>query len=105
MDIIQRVKIMTPEQITDIIRQTLFVAVEISAPILVITLILGLSISVFQSVTHITETTLIFIPKIFTFTITFGICFPWMLKIMTKYTYEILITHWNNLYTYANYAM
>lgn len=88
---------MTPGEITDIIRQALFVAAEISAPILVVTLVLGMSISIFQSVTSITETTIIFIPKIFTFTITLALVFPWMMKIMVKFCQEIFITHWGRI--------
>lgn len=96
---------MTPEEITEIIRYTLVIATEISAPILLVTLMLGLSISIFQSVTQITETTLIFIPKILTFALTLGIFFPWMLKLMTKFTYVILIDQWDKIMSWTNYAM
>lgn len=96
---------MSPEEITDLVRYTLFIATQISAPILVITLVLGLTISIFQSVTQISETTLIFIPKIFVFCLTLGICFPWMMKILTKFTYDILIEHWNKVVMLSNYAM
>ncbi len=96
---------MTPDEITEIVRYTLVIATEMSAPILLVTLMLGLTISIFQSVTQISETTLIFIPKIFTFAITFGIFFPWMLKVMTKFTYDILIDQWDKLMLWSNYAM
>lgn len=96
---------MTPEEITYIVRYTLVIATEISAPILLVTLMLGLTISIFQSVTQITETTLIFIPKILTFTLTFGIFFPWMLKIMTRFTYEIFIDQWDKLMALSSNAM
>lgn len=86
---------MNTGEITDIIRQTLFIAIEISAPILIITLLLGLIISLLMSVTQITEATLIFIPKLFTVCITFAICLPWMLKILIRFTHEILINQWN----------
>lgn len=96
---------MTPEQIANIVRQTLFVAMEISAPILIITLFIGLGVSIFQSVTQITETTLIFIPKLICFTVMFALTLPWMLKIMMRYTYDILITHWNSVMDITNNVM
>lgn len=96
---------MTPEQFTDLIRYTIFVAVEISAPMLFVLLLIGLAVSVFQSVTQITETTLLFIPKILFFSITFAFAFPWIMKIMSHYTHTIFIDHWNNVISMTNYAM
>jgi flagellar biosynthetic protein FliQ len=89
-----RVPIMNSENAADIIRQTLFVAAEISAPMLIISLLLGLGISLFQSVTQITETTLILVPKIFFFGVTFAFTFPWILKILLRFTNDIFLIHW-----------
>ncbi len=86
---------MTEEIAIDLIRYSLFIAAEIGAPILIITLLIGLGISIFQSVTQITESTLIFVPKILSFGVILGIIFPWMLKIMMKFTHEILVHYWN----------
>lgn len=88
---------MSSEEAIDILRFTLFVAAEISAPMLVITLMIGLGVSIFQSVTQITETTLIFIPKLFFFAVTFSLLLPWMLKIMIRFTYDIMINYWNSI--------
>lgn len=55
---------MTPDQAVDIIRETLYVALVISAPILAVGLVIGLVISLFQAVTQIQEQTLTFVPKI-----------------------------------------
>lgn len=88
---------MTEEQLIDLIRLTLFISMEISAPILVTTLVIGLGVSVFQSVTQITETTMIFIPKLLCFAVTFAVTLPWILKIMVRYTYDIIVTHWNSI--------
>jgi flagellar biosynthetic protein FliQ len=96
---------MTPEEITDLIRYTLVIATEISAPILIVTLLLGMSISIFQSVTQITETTLIFIPKLVVFSITLAIFFPWMAKIMIRFTNEILINRWDAVISWTSYVM
>jgi len=96
---------MTPEQATDLIRLTLVVAVEISAPILIITLLIGLGVSIFQSVTQIHETTLIFIPKLVCFTITFAMTFPWIMKMLIRFSYEILVIHWGNVISLAHNAI
>lgn len=88
---------MTEEIATDLIRYSLFIAAEISAPMLIITLLIGLGVSIFQSVTQITETTLIFIPKFLFFGLTFGLTFPWMLKVMIRFTHDIVINHWNTI--------
>jgi flagellar biosynthesis protein FliQ len=93
---------MTEEIATDLIRYCLFITAEISAPILIATLLIGLGISIFQSVTQITESTLIFIPKIVFFGLILGLTFPWMLKIMIRFTKDIMINHWN---TIVNFSM
>jgi flagellar biosynthetic protein FliQ len=86
---------MTEEIAVDLIRYSLFIAAEIGSPILVATLLIGLGISIFQSVTQITESTLIFVPKILSFGLILGLTFPWMLKVMMRFTHEIIIHHWN----------
>jgi flagellar biosynthetic protein FliQ len=93
---------MSPEEATNLIRLSLFVAAEISAPVLVITLLIGLGVSIFQSVTQITETTLIFIPKLLCFGIVFAISFPWILKVMMRFTYDIIVNHWNAIMLMSN---
>ena len=55
---------MTEETIIEITRQTLFVIIECAAPLLLISLIIGLIISIFQTVTSIQEQTLTFVPKL-----------------------------------------
>ena len=55
---------MTEQQVMDITRDALFLIIECSAPLLLISLIVGLVISIFQTVTSIQEQTLIFVPKI-----------------------------------------
>jgi flagellar biosynthesis protein FliQ len=96
---------MNQETATDLIRLSLFVAAEISAPILIIALLIGLGISIFQSVTQITETTLIFIPKIVCFALALGLLFPWMLKVLMRFTYDVVINHWNDIMSAANNAL
>ena len=56
----------TEGQVMDIAREALFLIIKVSAPLLLISLIIGLIISIFQTVTSIQEQTLTFVPKIVT---------------------------------------
>ncbi|MCR4655306.1 MAG: flagellar biosynthesis protein FliQ [Lachnospiraceae bacterium] len=54
---------MTVETVVDITRQTLYTVVLCAAPMLLVSLIVGLAVSIFQTVTSIQEQTLTFVPK------------------------------------------
>ena len=95
---------MTPDYVTDIIRQTLFTALQISAPMLIIAMIIGFGISIFQSVTQINEMTLTFVPKILIFGITLSIFFPWILKTTMSFAISIFTVHWSKVTEFTNYA-
>jgi len=77
---------MTPELVISIGKSALETAILISAPILLLSLIIGLIISIFQAVTQINEATLTFVPKILVTFIALLIFFPWMLRIMLGFT-------------------
>ena len=55
---------MTQQQVIDIMRAALFLVIKCSAPLLLVSLIVGLIISIFQTITSIQEQTLTFVPKI-----------------------------------------
>jgi len=95
---------MSPEQVTDILRYALFVALEISAPLLIIAMVVGFGISLFQSVTQINEMTLTFVPKILIFALAVGFFFPWIIKTMTRFTLNILVNHWDSIVSLTTYA-
>jgi flagellar biosynthesis protein FliQ len=56
---------------------------------LMIALVVGLVVSVFQAVTQIQEQTLTFVPKLFAIAVAFLLGLPWMLQLMVKYTTEL----------------
>ncbi|SCA64033.1 Flagellar biosynthetic protein FliQ [Chlamydiales bacterium SCGC AG-110-P3] len=95
---------MTPDQVTDIIRGALFVAIQVTSPLLIIAMVIGFGISLFQSVTQINEMTLTFVPKILIFAIALGIFFPWILKTLVQYTLTLLQYHWDTIITTTQYA-
>jgi len=92
------------EHIVDIIRHTLFTALQVSAPMLIIAMIVGFGISVFQSVTQINEMTLTFVPKILIFALTLSVAFPWILKTVVKFTLNIFTNHWERVVNLTTYA-
>ncbi len=72
-----------------IAHQAIYTMLVVSAPVLGVSLIVGLLISILQATTQLQEMTLVFVPKIiavFVVIIVFG---PWMLNILTSFTYEL----------------
>ena len=66
-------------------RDAMIVTLLISAPMLISGMVIGLVISVFQSVTQIQEITLTFIPKIFVVFVAFVLFLPWMIEVMLQF--------------------
>ena len=61
------------------------VTLMVAAPMLMVALIVGLVVSIFQAATQINETTLSFIPKLIGIFVTMIIAGPWMLTVMLDY--------------------
>ena len=95
---------MSPEQITHIVRETLYTALEIAAPFLLLALIIGLVVSLFQSLTQLQEMTLSFVPKMLGLGLALAIFFPWMLKILTKFTNNLLLYQWEKVTSLVDYV-
>lgn len=69
---------MTIDQASDLIRETLVLALFISAPILLVGLAVGLVISLFQALTQIQEQTIVFVPKIAAMVAIAVFVMPWI---------------------------
>ncbi len=69
---------MTMDQIMFLGRDAMIVTLLVSSPMLLSGLVIGLLISIFQSVTQIQEITLTFVPKIFVVMLSFVLFMPWM---------------------------
>lgn len=80
---------MTPEMVISIAERGIMAVLLISGPLLILALVVGLIISIFQATTQIQEQTLAFVPKIIA--VLLGIVFfgPWMLSHLLSYTNEI----------------
>lgn len=75
----------TEGQVLDIARDALYTIITTSAPLLLVSLIIGLIVSIFQTVTSIQEQTLTFIPKILAVFVAMILCGSWMLNNMTDF--------------------
>jgi flagellar biosynthesis protein FliQ len=80
---------MTDSDIISIALQTMLVALKLSAPILVTSLVIGFTISLFQSMTQIQEFTLSFVPKLIGVGIALLVCGNWMLHTLVDFTVDL----------------
>lgn len=87
---------MSAEFIIGLAGQAVFAVLKTSAPMLIVALVVGLLISIFQATTQIQEQTLAFVPKIVAVFIIILVFGPWMLNTMVDFTFNIL----NNLDQY-----
>lgn len=76
---------MTPDIIMTMGRQAIEVTVMVAAPLLLVALVVGLVVSIFQAATQINEATLSFIPKLLGIFATLVLAGPWMLGVLTDY--------------------
>jgi flagellar biosynthetic protein FliQ len=81
---------MTPETVMALAHQAMQVTLLLAAPLLLVALVSGLLVSLFQAATQINEMTLSFIPKLIAVFITLVIAGPWMLNLMVDYMRQLL---------------
>lgn len=80
---------MTTSDVVTIARDALFNIIITSAPVLLVSLVIGLVISIFQTVTSIQEQTMTFVPKILGIFIALMLLGHWMLDIMTNFMTDL----------------
>lgn len=80
---------MTPDTVIDIARQALWLIIKVSAPMLIVSLVVGLIISIFQTVTSIQEQTLTFVPKLIAIFIVLMLCGSWVFKSTADFLVEL----------------
>ena len=81
---------MTPEVVTSIGEQALWVTILLAAPLLGSALAVGLLIGMFQAATQINEMTLSFIPKLLILVIALIVAGPWMLSLIINFTRQLM---------------
>jgi len=77
-------------EVIDIGRDAVWTMLKVAGPILIVGLIVGLSISIFQTLTHIQEMTLTFIPKIMAVFTSLILFMPWMLTQLNEFTQRVM---------------
>ena len=80
---------MNDGDVTAVAAQAIWVTLQLGGPVLIVGLVIGLVVSIFQAVTQIQEQTLVFIPKIVGIVAVLAITGPWMLNVMVNYTEEL----------------
>jgi flagellar biosynthetic protein FliQ len=80
---------MTPESVMTMGRHAMEITLMVAAPMLLVALIIGLAVSIFQAATQINEQTLSFIPKLVGIFVALVVAGPWMLSVMLDYMREV----------------
>jgi flagellar biosynthetic protein FliQ len=80
---------MTPETVMTMGRTAMEITLLVSAPLLLVALVIGLIVSIFQAATQINEATLSFIPKLVGVFIALVVAGPWMLSVMLDYMRQV----------------
>ena len=81
---------MNQELVVSIAERGIYTRLIMSGPLLILALVVGLLISIFQATTQIQEQTLAFVPKIVAVLVGLVFFAPWMISHMVAYTSEIL---------------
>ena len=80
---------MSHAQIVDLARNAILLSLLVAAPMLAVSLGIGLVVSIFQSVTQIQEQTLVFLPKLVGVSAVFLVALPWMVQLLVKFTGDL----------------
>ncbi|HPX55148.1 MAG TPA: flagellar biosynthesis protein FliQ [Syntrophales bacterium] len=82
---------MTVDFIVGIMAEAIQVTLLVAAPVLIVGLIVGVAISLFQAVTQIQEMTLVFVPKIVAVLVVLIAALPWMLSLLMTFTHNLFV--------------
>lgn len=78
---------MTQGQALDILKEALLVALKLAGPMLILSIVIGLLVSVFQAATQIHEQTLTFVPKLLIIAVLLLVSGSWMIETMQEFVY------------------
>lgn len=80
---------MTEAQVIEIARQAVQVSLMVAAPMLVVSLVVGLLVSLFQVATSLQDVTLTFVPKIIAVGVTLILAASWILRVLIGFTHHL----------------
>lgn len=81
---------MTPEFAIDLLKNLMWQATVIAAPVLLTGMCIGLCVSLFQTVTSIQEQTLTFVPKALGVCAVLAVALPWMIRTLVEFTVVVI---------------
>ena len=76
---------MTTPEVLEFLRDAIFVLLQVSAPVMGVGLVVGLTVALFQALTQIQEMTLVFVPKIFAIFLSLLVFMPFMINALTAF--------------------
>ena len=83
--------------VMEIATNAMVTAIMVAAPVLLVSIVVGLAVSVFQATTHIQEQTLTFVPKVLAIVGALLLFGPWMMTVLASFITE-LFTNMNTLF-------
>ena len=89
---------MTIDAVSDMAREAMYLIIRVSLPVLLVSLVVGLIISIFQTVTSIQEQTLTFVPKIIAIFLALVLFGQWMMNSMV----EDMVELWSSFTVYIH---
>ena len=89
---------MTLDDVVTLMRDAFFTIIELASPVLLVSLVIGLLISIFQTVTSIQEQTLTFVPKVICVFLSLMLLGHWMLTTIRDY----IVALWSNFGQYVH---
>ncbi|MFZ5426270.1 MAG: flagellar biosynthesis protein FliQ [Thermodesulfobacteriota bacterium] len=82
---------MTPDTVVGFARSAIEITLLLSLPMLAVSLVVGVVLSVLQAATQIQEMTLTFVPKIIAMFVAIIVAFPWLMDKMIVFTRELML--------------
>ena len=76
-------------EVIEVIREGVYVLIIVSAPLMIVALVVGLAISLLQALTQLQEATLTFVPKVLAMLITLMIALPFMIQTLSDFAMKL----------------
>ena len=81
---------MDPSNAVDLVRQSLWEALTIGSPILVVGLVVAIVMGLLQTLTQVQDQTISFVPKIVAMAIALAFCLPWLIGRMVEFSQDLI---------------
>jgi flagellar biosynthesis protein FliQ len=80
---------MTTDMVLDLLQEAFKISLALSLPVMLATLVVGVAVSIVQSITSIQEQTMVFVPKMIAVFLALLICFSWMVGTVINFTQDL----------------